>query len=60
MKLFKVVHKRLKSTSTFSTKSAAKLHRDELNGGLSTEPDKTWNSDKGWRVAVAEDHWRYA
>jgi hypothetical protein len=42
----------------YQDKTAAKGKRDELNGGLSSEEDETWNKDKGWRVALGPDHWR--
>jgi hypothetical protein len=43
----------------YEGKGNAKLKRDELNGGLSTEDDKKWNKDAGWRVTYGPDHWRY-
>ena len=61
MRLFTVLNIRAskRSTVSFVDKQEAKVYRDELNGGLSTEEDKKWNTDKGWRVTYGPDHWRY-
>ena len=45
--------------NSYQGKALAKLKRDELNGGLSSEEDRKWNTDKGWRVTYGPDHWRY-
>lgn len=67
MKLFKLKNiynprKNFSLLQRFSNKESAKARRDELNGGLETGPDRNrkWKKDKGWRVTIAEDHWRYA
>lgn len=60
-RLFLVHNKHTKDTYplNMNSKQAAKAIRDELNGGLSAEPDKHWNKDVGWRVALGPDHRRY-
>ena len=59
--LFKVTntHTNKDASGFFEDKATAKLYRDELNGGLSTEDDKHWKADKGWRVTYDRNHWRY-
>jgi hypothetical protein len=46
------------SEGNWESKKAAKLKRDELNGGLSDDGDSHWNKDKGWRVTYGPAHWR--
>lgn len=59
--LFRVynIHTRKHTPGDYAEKADAKAHRDELNGGLSNDPDRTWVKDKGWRVSLGPDHWRY-
>ena len=53
------IHTHKHSDITFMSKPVAKEHRDIMNGGLSSDLDKTWAKDKGWRVTYGSDHWRY-
>ena len=64
MKLYKLknVFNPKRTAARFADKAEAKAARDELNGGLNTDPEKNahWNKDQGYRITIAEDHWRYA
>lgn len=53
------IHTKERDHMCHSNKAAAKVVRDKANGGLSTEDDKKWNKDAGWRVTYGPDHWRY-